>query len=197
MVGELKPGQKLSGRRIALRLGISLTPVREALLQMVAEGILESRTGQSIIVPYPTRAVFAELKDIRIEVEGLAAERAASRMESKDIAELAAIQEKLIKAKVDHEYAAALGYNEAFHLGLAQHSGMPRLCRVVEGLWAQSGPFLNFLYSGPEGWPIGQTPHQHEQVLDALKHRDGAAARQAIVEDIAHGGAWLLARLPD
>jgi GntR family colanic acid and biofilm gene transcriptional regulator len=78
MVGELQPGQKLSGREIALRLGTSLTPVREALLQLVAEGVLELRTGHSVTVPLPTRAVYTELRDIRVQTEGLGAERAAA-----------------------------------------------------------------------------------------------------------------------
>jgi DNA-binding GntR family transcriptional regulator len=197
MVGELKPGQKLSGRELALRLGTSLTPVREALLQMVAEGVLESRTGQSITVPQPTRSVYAELRDIRAEVEGLAAERAAARIDDAGIAELAALHDGLVRGKAGRDYGSALRCNEAFHLGLARHSGMSRLFRVVEGLWAQSGPFLNYLYNGPEGWPVGDEPHAHIEVMDALRSRDGAAARAAIVKDILRGGAGMMGRLPE
>jgi DNA-binding GntR family transcriptional regulator len=197
MVGELKPGQKLSGRELALRLGTSLTPVREALLQMVAEGILESRTGQSITVPKPTRSVYGELRDIRAEVEGLAAERAAQRIDDVGIAELAALHDGLVRGKAERDYGSALRFNEAFHLGLARHSGMPRLYRVVEGLWAQSGPFLNYLYNGPEGWPVGDDPHAHVEVMEALRRRDGAGARAAIVKDIMRGGAGMMQRLPD
>jgi DNA-binding GntR family transcriptional regulator len=197
MVGELKPGQKLNGREIALRLGTSLTPVREALLQMVAEGVLEFRAGQSITVPQPTRRVYAELRDIRVEVEGLAAERAAQRISPAGIAELAALHDGVVRGKAEHDYGLALRCNEAFHLSIARESGMPRLFKVVEGLWAQSGPFLNYLYNGPEGWPVGDDPHAHVVVMDALRRRDGAAARAAIVEDIVRGGAGLLSRLPE
>jgi GntR family colanic acid and biofilm gene transcriptional regulator len=197
MVGELKPGQKLSGREIAVQLGTSLTPVREALLQLAAEGILESRPGQSIIVPVPTRAVYAELRDIRVEVEGLGAERAALVITPDAIEELSAIHDALVKAKADRDYALALRHNEAFHLGLCREARMPRLYRVVESLWVQSGPFLNFLYSDEGEWQVPKTPHGHLHVLDALRQRDAAAARRAIVDDIVSGGARLMSRMND
>jgi len=197
MVGELKPGQKLSGREIAVWLGTSLTPVREALLQLVAEGVLEARTGQSIIVPHPTRAAFGELRDIRVEVEGLAAARAAAYISTAAIADLAAMHDRLMQAKKARDCGAALRSNEAFHLGLVRESGMPRLFRVVESLWAQSGPFLTLLSNGPENWSVSDEPNCHLEVLDALRRRDAVAARAAIVEDIVGGGAELMTRLPD
>lgn len=197
MVGELKPGQRLSGREIALRLGTSLTPVREALLQLVSEGVLDARAGQSVTVPHPTRVVYAELRDIRMEVEGLGAARAAARIGISGIAELAATHDRLMQAKRAGDFGLALRHNEAFHLGLARESGMPRLFRAVESLWTQSGPFLNFLFSGPECWADNREPHCHLKVLEALRRRDEPAARAAIVEDIVAGGAPLMARLPD
>ncbi len=197
MVGELKPGQKLNGREIAIRLGTSLTPVREALLQLVSEGVLEARTGHSIAVPVPTRAVYIELRDIRLETEGLGAERAAALIEPKAIGDLAELHATLVTAKADRNYAAALRYNEAFHLGVCREARMPRLFRVVESLWAQSGPFLNFLYSDADDWPVPKDPHPHVQLLDALRRRDGGAARRAIANDIISGGLNLLGRLAE
>ncbi len=197
MVGELKPGQRLSSREIAEKLGTSITPVREALLQLVAEGVLEARASASITVPHPTRAVYAELRDIRVEVEGLGAARAAECIGITGITDLSATHERLMRAKKAGDFGVALRHNEAFHLGLARESGMPRLFRAVESLWTQSGPFLNFLFNGPDCWAQDGDPHFHIQVLEALRRRDAPAARSAIVEDIVSGGAGLLAKLPE
>lgn len=197
MTGELKPGQKLSGREIAIRLGTSLTPVREALLQLVAEGVLEARSRQSITVPIPTRSVFAELRDIRVEVEGLGGERAATLATEAAINELAALHDALVKAKAEGDYPLALRCNQAFHLGLCREARLPRLFKIVEGLWAQSGPFLNFLYSDAEKWPVPEGAHDHIAVIEAMRRRDGAGARAAIVRDIVTGGAGLMRRLQD
>lgn len=145
-------------------------------------GVLEARTGQSIIVPHPTRAAFGELRDIRVEVEGLAAARGLACISAAAIADLAAMHDRLMQAKKARDCGAALRSNEAFHLGLARESGMRRLFRVVDG---------------PENWSVSDEPNCHLEVLDALRRRDAVAARAAIAEDIVGGGAELMTRLPD
>lgn len=195
MTGELQPGQRLSGRNLATRLGTSLTPVREALLQLVAEGTLEMEAGRSISVPVLTRSAYLELRDIRVSVEGLGAERAAAVITPAAIAKLAQVHERLTAAKAKGDFAAALRWNEAFHIGLATAAGMPRLLKVVEGLWSQSGPFLNYLFARSS--VTVSEPHPHTLLLEALRRRDGAAAAAAIRRDILEGGANLLERLSD
>lgn len=197
MTGELQPGQKLNGREIAIRLGTSLTPVREALLQLVAEGVLEARSRQSITVPIPTRSVYAELRDLRVEVEGLGAERAATLATAEVVDELAALHDALVTAKAQGDYPLALRCNQAFHLGLCREAQLPRLLKIVEGLWAQSGPFLNFLYGDNKEWPVPKGAHDHVAVIEALRRHDGAGARAAIVRDIVTGGAGVMRRLQD
>lgn len=193
MTGELQPGQRLNGRTLATQLGTSLTPVREALLQLVTEGTLEMQAGRSISVPVLTRAAYLELRDLRMAVEGMGAERAAAVISKPAIAKLAQIQEKLAAAKARRDFAAALRWNEAFHIDLATAAEMPRLLKLVEGLWSQSGPFLNNLYAR-SGVTVSD-PHPHVLVLDALRQRDGAAAAAAIRKDILDGGTNLLESL--
>jgi len=193
MTGELQPGQRLNGRTLATRLGTSLTPVREALLQLVTEGTLEMRAGRSISVPVLTRAAYLELRDLRMTIEGMGAERAAAVISKPAIARLAQVQEKLATAKARHDFAAALRWNEAFHIELATAAGMPRLLKLVESLWSQSGPFLNNLYARSN--VTVADPHPHVLVLEALRRRDGTAAAEAIRTDIMEGGTNLLESL--
>ena len=70
----LAPGARLTFRDVAQRLNASVTPVREALLQLVAERVLSVGPGRTITVPILTRAQFLELRVVRIVLEGLAAE---------------------------------------------------------------------------------------------------------------------------
>lgn len=191
--GELRPGERLNGRALAARLGTSLTPVREALLQLVAEGGLEMQAGKSFTVPVPTRAAYLELRDLRLVLEGMAAERAAAAVTPPALTRLAAAHRKLSNAKLKGDFAGALRWNEEFHLGLAAAAGMPRLLRLIEGLWIQSGPFLNDLRAD---WPhTVAEPHPHVLVLQALEARDGMAAAAAIRRDIQEGGEGPLSRL--
>nr|WP_314074657.1 GntR family transcriptional regulator [uncultured Roseococcus sp.] len=193
MTGELHPGLRLNGRALATRLGTSLTPVREALLQLVAEGALEMQAGRSISVPMLSRTAYLELRDLRMTVEGMGAERAAAAITPGGIAKLAQTHEKLAAAKLRKDLASSLKWNEAFHIGLATAAEMPRLLKIVEGLWSQSGPFLNYLF-GEQGVTVAD-PHPHLLVLEALRRRDGAAAAAAIRQDILEGGTNLLAHL--
>lgn len=197
MIGALKPGQKLSGRDLAARIGTSLTPVREALLQLVAEGVLESRTGHSITVPTLTRADYIELRDVRVEVEGLAARRAALQVTSELIGRLEELHAALVTAKAERRFDDALRWNEAFHLALARGANMPRLLRVVESLWAQSGPFLNFLYGDDSSAQNTGVMHGHVRVINALRAGDADAAAEAIAADIIGGGDDLVRRLAE
>ena len=75
--GRFAPGQKLTFRFVAKALGVSLTPVREAVRRLVAEGAFEMQPNRSVRIPLMTKAKVLELRDIRVAVEGLAAGKAA------------------------------------------------------------------------------------------------------------------------
>src|SRR5882724_2860521 len=77
VLGDLAPGARLTLRDVAQRVNASVTPVREAMLQLVAERVLSVGPGRTIIVPLLTRAQFLELRVVRVLLEGLAAEAAA------------------------------------------------------------------------------------------------------------------------
>src|SRR5260221_14371145 len=97
--GKFVPGQKVTFRFIAGALGVSLTPVREALRRLVAEGAFEMRPNRSVRVPLMTRARVLELRDIRMAVEGLAAEKAAAVATREQVAGLRRIAAELVAAR--------------------------------------------------------------------------------------------------
>ena len=193
--GEFLPGQRLNIREIADSFGTSATPVREALLQLVTEGALELRAGQAISVPVLTQETYLELRDLRLNLEGMGAARAAERASNTAINKLESLHEKLIAAKERRDFKAALRWNEMFHLALCREAGMPRLLRIVEGLWAQSGPLLNMLYADTRMPSPTDKPHGHVRVIAALRARDPEAARAGIHDDISGGTAELLEHL--
>jgi DNA-binding GntR family transcriptional regulator len=97
--GRFIPGQKLTFRFVAGALGVSLTPVREALRRLVAEGAFEMQPSRSVRVPLMTRARILELRDIRIALEGLAAEKAAERASKQQIGRLRRIALEIATAR--------------------------------------------------------------------------------------------------
>jgi DNA-binding GntR family transcriptional regulator len=141
-----------------------------------------------IAVPILTKARYLENRAIRIVNEGLAAAEAASRITSSHLEKLKKINTEMIKAFKNGRYGDVLVKNYSFHIELCRASEMPTLVNIVEILWLQIGPSLNFLYSEKT---LGSESY-HPQVLKALEDRNPQEAKLAIENDIIHGGAPLL-----
>jgi DNA-binding GntR family transcriptional regulator len=131
MAGRYEPGQKLKLRDLAERLGVSVTPVREALARLVSDQAL-------VQVDHLPR--YAEVRELRLDLEGKAAERAAGSATPADIAELRLIHQRLLDARTTGSHAFILLENQNFHLALCRFAYMPVLLHLVETLWLQCGP---------------------------------------------------------
>ena len=194
MRGRLKPGERLQYRGLSAELGISTTPVREALLRLVSEQALSMDARGTVMVPVLSADRYAEIRDLRVTLEGMAAERAATRAAAADVDALEALHEGHLAAEARGAFEEALELNERFHFDLSGLAGQPVLFRIVEMLWTQCGPFLNHFYGRRRSvWLPAQ--HPHGVVIRALRAGDGAAARAAIEEDIRGGAEPVLAQL--
>lgn len=180
--GRFVPGQKLTYRFIAGVLGVSLTPVREALGRLVAEGAFERQPSRSVRVPVMTRARILELRDIRMALEGLAAAKAAMVADRRQVAELRRIALAIVAARRQADSVADRRNIREFHFALYGMADQPTLLRVIEGLWLQTGPYMNLLY--PEFISRPHGPQGRANIIRALQARDAAAARREIENDI-------------
>jgi DNA-binding GntR family transcriptional regulator len=180
--GRFAPGQKLTFRYVAGVLGVSLTPVREALRRLVAEGAFEMNPNRSVRVPLMTRDKALELRDIRATLEGLAAAKAAHLATREQIAGLRRIAREIMAARTRGDSAVDRQKLREFHFAVYAVAEQPTLLRLIEGLWLQTGPYMNLLYpdfvSSPRG-PAGRV-----RLIEALEARDAAAARREMEGDI-------------
>lgn len=188
--GRFRPNDRLRIRELALQLGTSVTPVRDAMLQLVQEEALVLRSPRDFRVPMLSEARYLEIRALRVELEGLGAAMAARHIDGATLAQLEQLLLANQAAIARQDLAAALQCNQAFHLGLAQASGMPTLKRFVDHLWMQIAPLIAAGYAAFT--PTMRVGH-HRAILDALHARDSEAARQAMARDILDGGAQLLA----
>ncbi len=180
--GQFAPGQKLSFRYIASTLGVSLTPVREAIRRLVAEGALEMRPGRSVRVPLMTKAKILELRDIRLALEGLATEKAAAVATRDEVARLRRIAAELVAVRSRGDSPADRLKIREFHFALYGIARQPILLRAIEGLWLQTGPYMNLLYPDYVASPLG--PERRLRIVAALQAHDAAAARRELEGDI-------------
>ena len=188
--GRFQPNDRLRIRELALQLGTSVTPVRDAMLQLVQEEALVLRSPRDFRVPVLSVARYLEIRALRLELEGLGAFEAALRIDDATLADLKRLLQANEEAIARHDLAAALQCNQAFHLGLAQAAGMPTLKRFVDHLWMQTAPLIAAGYASFS--PDMRVGHHHA-IISALRQRDGAAARRAIEQDILDGGTQMLA----
>ena len=182
--GRFRPEQKVTFRFVADALGVSLTPVREALRRLVAEGAFEMQPNRSVRVPPMTRAKVLELRDIRIAVEGLAAEKAAGNATRQDVAQLRRIALAIAAARSRGDNAMDRQKIREFHFALYSIARQPTLMRLIESLWLQTGPYMNLLY--PEYISRPRGPQTRARIVRALQARNAAAARREIEADIRH-----------
>lgn len=187
IAGRLAPGEKLSLRRVAEALGVSMMPVREAVSRLAADKALEVLPGRAVRVPVLTLAQFRELTRIRLVVEGFAAEEATKVITDAQIAVVAQHEAAFLAAAKDPpDPAAAVGANRDLHFALYEAAGMPSLIEMISRLWLKAGPILNLdMRHEPRRLDGGSAVVAHAQLLAALRRRDPAAARQALVEDIS------------
>ena len=195
MEGRFRPGHRFKIRELAETMGVSETPIREALMQLVRARVLDMQAGRSIEVARLSAAQYEELRGIRILLEGLAAERATTRISKADIANLKKYHQALAAAERGKRWREAVQVNWQFHHTLYKAADAPELLEMIETIWLRNGPLLNMLY--PHATPTYPGRHQHLNVLDGLTARNPEAVKQSIQADLMEGGARLLQLLQD
>lgn len=142
---RLNPGEKLSDLRLSDELGVSRTPVREALHRLVQDGIVRAEPNRGFYVASFSARDVAEIYDLRATLETMALEAAAPRLTrarlERALADLDRVEAQLRGAVTPEEHTAAaaafLEVDRAFHRTLVEQAGNSRLHTWVEGLWAQ------------------------------------------------------------
>jgi len=193
MDGRYEPGARLTIASLAEQLGVSITPVREAIFRLVSERALEMRAATSIHVRNLTASELKEIQIIRHHLEGEAAAQAAERIDPAALAEMEGLQRSFSRAAATDPLEASR-LNREFHFRLAEAAGMPLLLATIESMWAQMGPLIHLYHQNTPPRVLVSPDHGHYQVLTALRSRDAPAARAAIQADIGVGAvmvAWL------
>lgn len=186
MTGQLQPGQTITLRSLSDSLGVSQTPVREALMQLVSERALTLSPGRSVKVPVLTAAELQELRNIRLELESFAGRVAAENATNELLKELARIHKSLAAARKRGDRDALLNANFEFHFALYAAAHMPYLLSLIENLWVQTASYLTFMYQPPFPGLTGE--HPHSAIIAALQRHDVDGVINEIRRDIeAHG----------
>jgi DNA-binding GntR family transcriptional regulator len=184
--GELEPGERISPPEIAAAMGVSITPVRDAVNQMAAEGLLQVTPRRGTVVSPVSIVDITELYEIRLMIEPEAAELAAGRASADEIAGVRELAERLesdpaaAAGRVDdlETYLQEIATDAELHAAIVHAAHNRRLAAVYDGLRTHvliARAVFPHLYRG--------RPHrrgEHRRIVDAIAQRDGVAARDAM-----------------
>ena len=180
--GEFAPGDVLSLRRLADQLGTSLTPVREAVRRLVAEGALVDTPSRTLKVPEFDRARMTDLKRARLALEPLVLELALQKDPENLIEKLTGILENPNLDTLDAGIPD-LAQNYDFHFTLYNASDSPVLLPLIESLWLQYGPYLNLIVKMADS-SIGTGNNFHEDIINSINSNNYDGAVHALIRDI-------------
>lgn len=181
--GDLAAGETLQEARLAELIGVSRTPVREALSRLSNEGLVvleRYRRGQ---VASFTQEDVAEVFRLRAKLEGHAARRAATRISSGEIEQLEAVEAEMETAFESlgwHRHLPRFDeLNNEFHAIIARAADSPRLVRILASSLELPASIFNY-YSEPVEARTRRTHRQHREIIDALKSRNPDWAEAAM-----------------
>ena len=187
--GRFAPGQRLTLRELAASLGTSITPVRDAVTRLIAEGVLEQGPRNSAVVPDVGTDTLRHLVVVRTELEGRAAREAARNRTPEGVAALDQRLARMRQLIVNRKLAAYLDTHRRFHFGIYEMAGMPVLLDIIESLWLRCGPILSFVI--PEYVLSLKGTDHHVAALQAIRDGDGERAEAEIAADIEEAAAYL------
>ena len=186
ITGELGPGEQLRQRDLALRFGVSQTPVREAMRRLESEGLLVCDTHRGFTVVTPGDGRVEENFQIRAALESLGAALAARKIDADGLARLRDLNEQMRALADDDPRYAEL--NREFHFTVYSCARSPLLLSLMRLLWAS-------LHGGPRvSRTHAESARQHDEILAALADADAPAASARTYQHIM--GANLLKENP-
>lgn len=174
--GELPAGYQLSVPKLARELGVSRSPVREAVLQLASHGLGHAEPRKGVIVARLDDEAMIGLHEIREVLEGLSARRAAARIDEQQIVDLRNLLNTQSRAREDGNRQLYVKTDQAFHDRVAAISGDERLCQLLKTLTEQMR--LNMSVAMSRRGHIEGGHIEHLAVLEALAARDPAGAEE-------------------
>ncbi len=198
--GEYGPNERLIEEQLAERLGVSRTPIRQALTMLEAEGLVEIAPNRGAMVCSFSVEDVWDIYDLRAVLEGHAARRAASRVGEGELGrlnELADEMEGLVGRFADHEeeIRRLVALNQEFHGTIVAASRNRRLGRLLRGTVQIPLMFKAFFWYGPHERTISN--HYHRQILRALEAGDADRAETVMREHVYEGRDFVIRALTE
>lgn len=179
--GQFRPGQKLTLRGLSTILGISSTPIRDAIRRLSAENAIDFAPNRYIRVPVLSPTQLRELREIRLALEGLAVEGAAQRAGAEEVEALRRIDAEIRRLRADERIPETVEHIQLFHFTLYGMAGMSHLVHLIEGLWLRTAPYVSLLFPDYSSRERGSL---RTMIIEAVARQDPKSARRFLEADV-------------
>jgi DNA-binding GntR family transcriptional regulator len=193
--GRLAPGQRLTEERLAGELGISRTPVREALKVLQSEGLVDAAPNRSATVRAYEPGDLEDIYQLRALLEGYAARRAAGRLSDEKLLALRTSCERFEAMSPADDLREVVRENFVFHNTILEAAGSTRLSGMVRQVVELPLVYKSYVWYSPEQARISQ--HYHRQITRALERRDAERAELVMKEHVLEARDVLMAHVEE
>ncbi|NRB33180.1 MAG: GntR family transcriptional regulator [Rhodobacteraceae bacterium] len=184
MHGEIAPGEALTLRGIGKEFDVSMTPAREAVRRLVAEGALLLSSSGRVSTPELSNDRIEELASLRALIEVELASRALPRAHIALIDRLQTINNAVADSVARRDAVSYIRTNLEFHRTLYLRAQAPAMLAMCETVWLQLGPTMRALYGKLRR---NEPPHYHRLIIAALRAGDEPGLRLAVRSDVTQG----------
>jgi DNA-binding GntR family transcriptional regulator len=184
LYGHIAPGAPVTIQGLIADLGAGMTPVREAIRRLTAEGALLPQGNRRVAVPHMTAGLLDQVAFARLTIEPRLVELAAVHLTPGLIDRLQAIDNAVDRAIGAGNIPAYLEANHAFHFALYEASNAAVLVDMARSLWLRFGPSLRVVCAQ---YGSGFLPDRHSEAVAAMRAGNTAAMVEAMRRDIADG----------
>lgn len=188
--GRLAPGETIDQEQVAAQLQVSRMPLRQALLKLEADDLIELRPHRSAVVTSLSAHAIEEIYAMRGALEPMLARVATPRLSEADCAELSALQQRMGEAVEAQDTRRFVDLDRAFHRRIYSASGYARAVEDTERLRDASDRYVAFYASYQSR--ARESLQEHEGILDACRTRDAQAAARLTEEHVGRGAVVLL-----
>lgn len=182
--GDLAPGTRIPERELCERFGISRTPLREALKVLASEGLVDLQHHRGALVSRLTPEAVDDMFQVMGALEALAGESACERVQDQDIAEIESLHRQMLEHYQRQELYEYFQLNQRIHERLVEAAGNPVLSNLYRSLSVRIRRARYMANLSPERWK--QAVAEHEQILVALRARDGQRLSRLLREHLLH-----------
>ena len=187
---RLKPGDPLRQEEITERLGVSRTPVREAIQRLQAEGLVTFVPRKGAVVSSIPHKRIEEIYDIRGRLEAFAAGLAVDHVTEHQEAQLKKLVLEMEKLDPETDLERALQKNREFHYIIYSASGNETLVEMIEQLWKHIQRLRSFYLLTPNGYR--DSTEEHRNILDAIIAKDQAKVEEQVRMHCEHSKTALI-----